>query len=103
MASHMWKSWGNGAYGADLAEQYLTDSNDTTHCTSCGAVLSPDEVWAAFSGSADNGMGEEVLCEYCYDGEPQPSGSYEGPDSSDEDYWDQMLDNVEKYDPTCWE
>ena len=63
-------------------------------CTSCGAILSQDEIWAENTGSVpwDN-RSNEVLCEYCYQlSEPSVSGSYEGPDPSDEDYWDQMLD-----------
>ncbi len=77
--------------GARLVEQYTNDPG-TTYCTECGSVLTNDEIWASDTGSAAYEGQPEILCEFCYlQTTPQPTGSYEGPDPSDEDYYEQLF------------
>lgn len=81
----------NPGFGAQLVE-YYTSEDDSTHCTECGSVLSTEEIWASDTGSAAYEGQPEILCEFCYlQTTPQTSGSYEGPDPSDEDYYEQLF------------
>jgi hypothetical protein len=87
------------------------------HCYKCGTPLDESEIYMAFTGSVelppdvDPAEVTAVICEYCSMSPTAPSGSNaegwrdfdEIDDAREMDYWDRMLENIEKFDPTCWE